>query len=184
MLSSSIESLRHQLEDALRGGGAPCALISWAPLHHFSSSFSLQIQLVQFRSPQEEGEASGVAGTPPYLQTNSSLCFQSAEAFLIDVAELFMGYKLADGHCLFVTVYHALFFFFSSMWDVHCLEIFGQIHQFPATCSDHLSKVGVGLGGLCGKFSLSHGVFCALGEIMACSKCSFCRVKAEIGTGD
>lgn len=70
------------------------------------------------------------------------------------------------------------------MWDVHCLEIFGQIHQFPATCSDHLSKVGVGLGGLCGKFSLSHGVFCALGEIMACSKCSFCRVKAEIGTGD
>lgn len=112
VLSSSIESLRHQLEDALRGGGAPCALISWAPLHHFSSSFSLQIQLVQFKSPQEEGEASGVAGTPPYLQTNSSLCFQSAEAFLIDVAELFMGYKLADGHCLFVTVYHALFFFF------------------------------------------------------------------------
>lgn len=95
----------------LKGGGAPCALISWIPLHHFSSSFSLQIQLVQFRSPQEEGEASGVTGTPSCLQTNSSLCFQSAEAFLIDVAELFMGHKLADGHCLFVTVYHAFFFF-------------------------------------------------------------------------
>lgn len=95
----------------LKGGGAPCALISWIPLHHFSSSFSLQIQLVQFRSPQEEGEASGVTSTPPCLQTNSSLCFQSAEAFLIDVAELFMGHKLADGHCLFVTVYHAFFFF-------------------------------------------------------------------------
>lgn len=111
--------------------GTPFAPISCLAL----STISPQLSATGF-SWCRAGSRDGCS--PPHPCLIVSVCFHSAEAFLIDVVELFIMHKLVDGHCTSVSVYHAVFFSFT--WAINWLEILARTWQFPATCSDWFSK--------------------------------------------